>query len=88
MAAEGGGPPPDLTTGPPVDIEPTPRGPLEAATRRPCGGNGQRLAGLVRLDGHGRRLFEQPYDFTFFQAVRLLQQIFPGREPVGRGGAL
>ena len=33
-----------------------------------------------------RRLFEESYDFDFFQAVRLLQRMEPGRVRVGRGG--
>jgi type VI secretion system protein ImpH len=31
-----------------------------------------------------RRLFDAPYDFEFFQAVRLLGQLQPGKSPVGR----
>jgi type VI secretion system protein ImpH len=30
-------------------------------------------------------LFAQPYDFDFFQAVRLLERLNPGRVPVGKG---
>jgi len=30
------------------------------------------------------RLFSQPYSFDFFQAVRLLERMQPGRAPVGR----
>jgi type VI secretion system protein ImpH len=33
-----------------------------------------------------RRLFEESYDFDFFQAVRLLQRMEPGRTRVGRSG--
>jgi type VI secretion system protein ImpH len=33
-----------------------------------------------------RRLFEESYDFDFFQAVRLLQRMEPGRVRVGRSG--
>ena len=33
-----------------------------------------------------RRLFEESYNFDFFQAVRLLQRMEPGRALVGRGG--
>ncbi len=33
-----------------------------------------------------RRLFEESYEFDFFQAVRLLQRMEPGRARVGRGG--
>jgi len=32
-------------------------------------------------------LFEEPYRFDFFQAVRLLERIYPERQPVGRDGA-
>jgi type VI secretion system protein ImpH len=31
-----------------------------------------------------QRLFDAPYDFEFFQAVRLLGQLQPGKSPVGR----
>jgi type VI secretion system protein ImpH len=31
-----------------------------------------------------KRLFQAPYDFEFFQAVRLLGQLQPGKSPVGR----
>lgn len=30
-----------------------------------------------------KRLFEEPYSFEFFQAVRLLEKIYPERKPVG-----
>ncbi|MEO8650635.1 MAG: type VI secretion system baseplate subunit TssG [Acidobacteriota bacterium] len=30
-------------------------------------------------------LFEEPFRFEFFQAVRLFERVFPGRKPVGRG---
>lgn len=33
-----------------------------------------------------RLLFDEPYRFDFFQAVRLLERIYPARLPVGRGG--
>ena len=36
--------------------------------------------------GLARRLFEKPFEFDFFQAVRLLHLIDPSRTPVGRGG--
>ncbi len=32
------------------------------------------------------RLFAEPFGFDFFQAVRLLEQIYPDRVPVGRAG--
>jgi type VI secretion system protein ImpH len=32
------------------------------------------------------RLFAEPFAFDFFQAVRLLERLEPGRVPVGRGG--
>lgn len=31
-----------------------------------------------------QELFEEPYRFEFFQAVRLLEKIYPNRRPVGR----
>jgi type VI secretion system protein ImpH len=31
-----------------------------------------------------RLLFEEPYRFNFFQAVRLLERMYPERQPVGR----
>ena len=31
-----------------------------------------------------QELFEEPYRFEFFQAVRLLEKIFPERMPIGR----
>jgi len=34
------------------------------------------------------RLFREPYRFDFFQAVRLLERIVAGREPVGHDAAL
>jgi type VI secretion system protein ImpH len=42
------------------------------------------------VSGEGRtveeRLFEEPYTFDFFQAVRILERLAPERKPVGRGG--
>ncbi|MGE3803103.1 MAG: type VI secretion system baseplate subunit TssG [Gemmataceae bacterium] len=32
------------------------------------------------------RLLREPFAFNFFQAVRLLEMIYPDRQPVGRGG--
>src|SRR5262245_31144487 len=32
------------------------------------------------------RLFDEPFAFDFFQAVRLLQRLAPTRQPVGREG--
>ena len=37
-------------------------------------------------DAVAETLFEEPYRFDFFQAVRLLERMFPEREPVGRSG--
>src|SRR4051794_27947547 len=31
-----------------------------------------------------RLLFEEPYRFDFFQAVRLLERIYPAKKPVGQ----
>jgi predicted component of type VI protein secretion system len=31
-----------------------------------------------------RLLFDEPYRFGFFQAVRLLERMYPERQPVGR----
>jgi type VI secretion system protein ImpH len=59
---------------------------------------GRRSAALVELEtgdcgpeaGAGpdptveRRLFNEPYRYQFFQAVRLLERLLPGRLPVGR----
>src|SRR6516165_10528189 len=33
------------------------------------------------------RLFREPFSFDFFQAVRVLQRIFPERAPVGQAAA-
>ncbi|HEX8558031.1 MAG TPA: type VI secretion system baseplate subunit TssG [Pyrinomonadaceae bacterium] len=38
------------------------------------------------MDALDEILFEEPYRFEFFQAVRLLERLFPEREPVGRSG--
>lgn len=38
------------------------------------------------VDAVAETLFEEPYRFEFFQAVRLLERLFPEREPVGRSG--
>jgi type VI secretion system protein ImpH len=32
-----------------------------------------------------QELFDEPYRFDFFQAVRLIEKIYPDRKPVGRG---
>jgi type VI secretion system protein ImpH len=37
--------------------------------------------------GIGRLLYEEPYRFGFFQAVRLLKRLAPTRQPVGRDAA-
>ncbi len=36
------------------------------------------------LPESSRRLFEQPYQYRFFQMVRLLERLLPDREPVGQ----
>src|ERR1051325_2219467 len=33
-----------------------------------------------------QQLFEEGYSFDFFQAVRLLERLYPQRQPEGRGG--
>jgi len=38
----------------------------------------------LALEEIRERLFEQPCSFSFFQAVRLLERLFPERAPVGR----
>ncbi len=55
--------------------------PAEAPTPRPT-------SGPRPLHRHSlaHRLFEESYEFDFFQAVRLLQRMEPGRVQVGRGG--
>lgn len=79
MAAEGGSPTADLTPGPrPV----APAAPEAAAP----GDHSARAGPVVRLEGVVGRLFGEPYRFSFYQAVRLLHRIFPGREAVARGG--
>jgi type VI secretion system protein ImpH len=40
----------------------------------------------MHRDAVARRLFEESYEFDFFQAVRLLQRMEPRRVLVGRGG--
>src|SRR5262249_34475701 len=34
------------------------------------------------------RLFAEPFAFDFFQAMRVLERLFPDRAPVGRSGPL
>jgi type VI secretion system protein ImpH len=36
--------------------------------------------------GLAAHLFDEPYEFDFFQAVRLLHKLLPDRTPIGRGG--
>lgn len=43
-------------------------------------------AGRRAVDALAETLFEEPYRFEFFQAVRLLERLFPEREPVGKSG--
>jgi type VI secretion system protein ImpH len=38
----------------------------------------------LALEVVGERLFREPCSFSFFQAVRLLERLFPSRAPVGR----
>ena len=38
----------------------------------------------VALEELREKLFEEPFSFEFFQAVRLLERLFPARAPVGR----
>jgi type VI secretion system protein ImpH len=92
MAAPGGSPPPDLNLNaesdahaPAVDSPLAPRADDLAWGDKPWANPLDRP--LVRLEGTVKQLFEHPYQFSFYQAVRLLHQIFPDREPVGRGGA-
>ena len=85
MAAEGGVPDADLTA----------EAPPPAADREAAGTPARRAEPaalpaepppLVRVEGLAKRLFEEPYGFDFFQAVRVLHRLFPDRPPVGRGG--
>jgi type VI secretion system protein ImpH len=60
-----------------------------ASASKPLESTGSKPAVPARpLHRHSlaRRLFEESYDFDFFQAVRLLQRMEPGRVRVGRGG--
>ena len=41
---------------------------------------------VTELRGLAKRLFEKPFEFDFFQAVRLLHLIDPTRVSIGRGG--
>ncbi len=92
-------PAPDATTERALDPEPEPESPPEAGppaeavgsapTRPEPGPLGSRpVAAPVPLhpSALARRLFEEGYGFDFFQAVRLLQRMEPGRARVGRGG--
>ncbi len=36
--------------------------------------------------GVSAHLFDEPYEFDFFQAVRLLHKLLPERTPIGKGG--
>jgi type VI secretion system protein ImpH len=36
--------------------------------------------------GLAAHLFDEPYEFNFFQAVRLLHKLLPERTPIGKGG--
>jgi type VI secretion system protein ImpH len=66
---------------PPARAVPAAPTQLECATPRPA-------ARALPWHRHAvtRRLFERGHEFDFFQAVRLLQRMEPGRAGVGRGG--
>jgi len=70
---------------PPSPPDPVPDGP---ATIAPKAAPPQPAARPQPLHRHSlaRRLFEESFDFDFFQAVRLLHRMEPGRVRVGRGG--
>ena len=54
----------------------------------PEGGNPQTMAAKNGISDNpiSLLLFSEPYRFDFFQAVRLLERIYPTRGPVGESG--
>jgi type VI secretion system protein ImpH len=74
---------PDQELVPRSDVKPAGSVPAPSKTEAP-----RPTARPTPLHRHSlaRRLFEESYHFDFFQAVRLLQRMEPGRVQVGRGG--
>ncbi len=93
MAAAGGSTPPGLKTDSVPDapsiIQPAGNGRSTSVEDHAAEGgepwNNPLERPLVRLEGVAAHLFERPFEFSFYQAVRLLHRLFPDREPVGHG---
>ncbi|HMP03793.1 MAG TPA: type VI secretion system baseplate subunit TssG [Gemmatales bacterium] len=66
-------------------VEPRPGSGLTAWLQALLPGDGAAPKAARRRRSIGERLFDEPWEFHFNQAVGLLERLYPDRKPVGRG---